>query len=430
MMNKTRSSLKSAFRQKPSNTCPFHRIISMVIAVLLLLSVCSTILIPVVLSKENPKVSEQRSGSDKEDTSTSTSPSLETSTSTASNPRSSSDQSSPTQTTTQTESNQDSSSDSSFQSNPTPSNQLSSTTSSSTEAESSVSNPSSSSPDLISHSTNNYSGNASSENISSTNQESSNLKSTNQSFLNPLSSGSSTDSENDQSQPAKSNSFIFKERETNDSSSENADKQYVSNIGKITKDQHVSVSLEQDEKDHKEQNQKTIIEKIEFKAASTQQNVELSVKNLKEKPIEIKTEMNTSQCSEIYEYLDIKLVSNQTYIGETGIQTMNFTFTINKSWIQSKNIDKKSVVLMRYHNDTWQSLNTNYVNETNKTVRFIADTPGLSIFAVVGDKVVEDSDEIIIESTSFPWWMPASVIFISTVSLGVVLVKKRFVYTP
>ncbi|MBS3802334.1 MAG: hypothetical protein KGY65_06250, partial [Candidatus Thermoplasmatota archaeon] len=59
-----------------------------------------------------------------------------------------------------------------------------------------------------------------------------------------------------------------------------------------------------------------------------------------------------------------------------------------------------------------------------------ADTPGLSVFAVVGNKVVEDSDEIVVESSHMPWWMPASVIFVSTVALGVVLVKKRFVYNP
>ncbi len=225
-----------------------------------------------------------------------------------------------------------------------------------------------------------------------------------------------------------SNNFILEEK--NGSSDNNTVKQFSSSIGNISMDQTITISTpEITVNEISLAKPKTTIEKVEFTAKSSKNNVEFSVKNLKEKPEEVKVDMSLSNVSEVYEYLDIKLTSDEEYIGESGIKSMNFTFTVNKSWVEHNDIDKDTVTMMRYHNDAWQELNTTYLNETDDKMTFKAITPGLSIFAVVGDKVVEDSDEIIVEST-LPWWMPAMVIFASTATLGLVLFKKRFVYNP
>lgn len=456
-MNTLRSNPRIAFFQNQSTLRSFHQHSSMILSVLLVLCLFSSLLLPVVISEGNSISSENSFSnpstdqSNNEDCSPSVIPSEKDSETTSDTFSSSNDQSSSTQTSTQSgitmESDDDSSDSSSSQNNPTIINQQTSTPSTQTETENAVS-PSispTSSPEEIETSTSNPGSSTENQNSISSNNIFQSTGLTNNSdsttsALNGLSQSKGLlnnsypsglcNPEDNQYQSPTSNSFVFHEENVSDSTSENAKKQYVSNIGTITKDQHVKVTLIKEEKDQANQNQKTTIEKVEFTAASTHQNVQLSVKNLREKPVEVKTNMTRSNTSEIYEYLDIKLISNQTYIGETGIQKMNFTFTVNTSWIQTNNIDKHTVVLMRYHNNSWQSLNTSYVNETNGTVRFIADTPGLSIFAVVGDKVVEDSDDIVVESTHFPWWMPVSVIFISTIFLGVVLVKKRFVYKP
>ena len=208
-------------------------------------------------------------------------------------------------------------------------------------------------------------------------------------------------------------------------------KQFSSSIGNISTDQTITIIAPEITVEETSSAQPmTKIEKVEFTAKSSKNNVELSVKNLKEKPVEVIVDMSLSNESKIYEYLDIKLTSDEVYIGESGIKSMNFTFTVNKSWIDNNNIDKYTVTMMRYHNDTWQELNTTYLNETDNKMTFKAITPGLSIFAVVGDKVVEDSDDIIVETINLPWWMPATVIFASSATLGLVLFKKRFVYTP
>ena len=195
-------------------------------------------------------------------------------------------------------------------------------------------------------------------------------------------------------------------------------------IGDIQKDEQISVETPPSEKP------KNCIQKVVFTSAQNQQNVKLQVTNLKDKPVEIINDLNLSEGSMVYQYLDIKLTANQTYIGETGIKNMTFDFAIKRSWIENQSFDKYTVTMMRYHNESWQKLNTTYVNETNETIYYQAQTPGLSIFAVVGNKVVEDSDEVVVDSVSLPWWMPASIILLSTTTLGVVLVKKRFVYHP
>jgi PGF-pre-PGF domain-containing protein len=223
---------------------------------------------------------------------------------------------------------------------------------------------------------------------------------------------------------------IFEEK--NDEPEENTVKKIKSRIGNISKDEIVSVVNKRSSSSTPSSSARraTLIEKVEFRAATAQKNVELSVKNLKEKPEEVKKNITRSNNSTIYEYLDIKLTANDTYIGESGIESMNFTFTITKEWIKNESIDKHTVIMMRYHNDTWQELNTTYVNETDEEIRFKALTPGLSVFAVVGDKVVEDTDEIIVQTINMPWWMPVSVIGASTAALGLVIFKKRFIYTP
>jgi PGF-pre-PGF domain-containing protein len=197
-----------------------------------------------------------------------------------------------------------------------------------------------------------------------------------------------------------------------------------SNIGNVTENDKISVEISEEEKPS------AIIKKVDFSSSRNQQNVKLKVSNLKGEPAEIKNELNISTSANVYKYLNIKLTAGDTYIGETGIRSMNFTFTVNKSWVEHNDIDKDTVTMMRYHNDTWQELNTTYVNETDDEMTFKAITPGLSIFAVVGDKVVEESDEIIIETTNVPWWMPATIIFASTATLGLVIFKKGFIYSP
>ncbi|MBS3802045.1 MAG: PGF-pre-PGF domain-containing protein, partial [Candidatus Thermoplasmatota archaeon] len=208
--------------------------------------------------------------------------------------------------------------------------------------------------------------------------------------------------------------FVFNKNKSEESDGKinltekpNIEKSFESNLGDITENEKISVETPTIEKTE------TCIQKVDFTPSQHQKNVKLQVSNLEGKPEEVQKDLNISNTSKVYKWLDIKLTSNELYIGETGIKNMTFSFSVEKSWIENQSFDKFTIKMMRYHDDEWQELNTSYTNETEDLVYYQADTPGLSVFAVVGNKVVEDSDEIVVESSHMPWWMPASVIFVS-----------------
>jgi PGF-pre-PGF domain-containing protein len=195
-----------------------------------------------------------------------------------------------------------------------------------------------------------------------------------------------------------------------------------SSLGNITKESTFSVEV------NTEENVRSTIKKVDFVSSSDQNNVKLRVSNLVDKPEEVANELNITKDARVYQYLDVKLTADDEYIGETGVSTMRFTFTVERSWINNNSMDESTIRMMRYHNDTWEELNTSYVNETEDVLYYEAYTPGLSVFAVVGESIVEDSDVIVDGSTPFPWWVSFGFIASASMLLGVVLVKKRFIY--
>jgi len=198
---------------------------------------------------------------------------------------------------------------------------------------------------------------------------------------------------------------------------------YVGEIGLISENNKISVrTAAQDQT-------RTIIRQVDFTTAENKTNVTLKVKQILQKPAEVISDFSEeTSISSIYQYLDIKLTANDEYIGESGISSMTFTFEVNMSWIKYNQIDISTILMMRYHNDTWHMLNTTLINETTSYIVFQAETPGLSIFAVVGDQIVEDSDEIVKGSIQLPWWTPVSLFMFSIFALGIFLVKKRYIY--
>jgi len=56
------------------------------------------------------------------------------------------------------------------------------------------------------------------------------------------------------------------------------------------------------------------------------------------------------------------------------------------------NIDKNNVVLMRYHNNAWEQLDTTMLNEDTTHVYYQATATGLSTFAIaVSEPLVKPS---------------------------------------
>jgi PGF-pre-PGF domain-containing protein len=173
----------------------------------------------------------------------------------------------------------------------------------------------------------------------------------------------------------------------------------------------------------------TSIYEIKFETSSNLKNVKLSVSKLENKPEEIKNiTVLENRSIEVYKYLDIKLTSNETYVGETGIESMFFTFDIEKSWITDYNIDKNTIEMLRYHDGEWQHLNTTLISENETCLIFEAETPGLSTFAVVGSEIVEVSASYVEEVPEIPWILNLAIIVTSSAILIFILFKSRYIY--
>ncbi len=167
------------------------------------------------------------------------------------------------------------------------------------------------------------------------------------------------------------------------------------------------------------------VESVKLTPVKNLKEVKVTIIKLKDKPEEI-VDMPIENTS-IYTYLDIKLISDDNYIEEKDIQTLEFKFKVEKAWINSNKIDKSTVKLIRYHDGEWQNLSTILDTENETCIYYIAESPGCSTFAVVGKKVVE-KDEAYGSELTIPWSIIFAFIILLTLILVIIIIKARYIY--
>ena len=194
--------------------------------------------------------------------------------------------------------------------------------------------------------------------------------------------------------------------------------QAIKALGNISKGERTKITPGNSEE--------TSIYSVDFTPSTDLGEVTLSITKLEGKPEEI-IEKPTIINQTIYVYLDIKLISDDGYVGEDKTESMKFEFKVAKTWINENNIDKETVILKRYH-DEWQNLTTTYLSEDDTYVYYEAETPGLSTFAVVGSELIESSASYVEEAPEVPWILNMGIIASSSTMLFVVLFKARYIY--
>ena len=94
--------------------------------------------------------------------------------------------------------------------------------------------------------------------------------------------------------------------------------------------------------------------------------------------------------------LNITAPSNNTYkyiemsksgIASKAIGSISIKFVVEKSWIDSNNINKTSIRLNRYTTQ-WDALDTNLIDEDDTYAYYQSTTPDLSTFAITGENIV------------------------------------------
>ncbi|MEM7825446.1 MAG: NosD domain-containing protein, partial [Candidatus Aenigmatarchaeota archaeon] len=104
-------------------------------------------------------------------------------------------------------------------------------------------------------------------------------------------------------------------------------------------------------------------------------SVQINITKLDAKPEEVPALVN------VYRYIRV----DKKNIHDENITEVKLRFRVRKSWINSNNIRVDSITLYRF-TYTWEKLNTLKIGEDSEDIYFEASSPGLSYFAIAGEK--------------------------------------------
>jgi len=99
---------------------------------------------------------------------------------------------------------------------------------------------------------------------------------------------------------------------------------------------------------------------------------------------------------DVYEYIEI----TPYWVGQNQIGNATVFFTVPADWLESHNATAEDVVLVRYVNGTWESLETEVLGEESGKYNFRATTPGFSTFAIVASPVSVTASAVEINATT------------------------------
>lgn len=125
----------------------------------------------------------------------------------------------------------------------------------------------------------------------------------------------------------------------------------------------------------------TGLTKILFTAAKALTSAQITVAKLDSTPASVSEPVSAEPAVKVYKYIEIS-----HNIAEPEIAAATIQFEIDKSWLDSNNIDPAKVVLNRYSSGKWAKLITSKTAESPAKVSYSAATPGFSVFAISGEQ--------------------------------------------
>ncbi|MBI2549588.1 PGF-pre-PGF domain-containing protein [Candidatus Woesearchaeota archaeon] len=113
---------------------------------------------------------------------------------------------------------------------------------------------------------------------------------------------------------------------------------------------------------------------IDFTIANSATSAEMTVTKLDSAP-KVKRDVQ----GKVYQYIRI----DKANIKEADISNVTIEFKVERKWFDQNSGSVKNIVLQRYFNDLWTSLDTSFTRSDVLYNYFTATSPGLSIFAIV-----------------------------------------------
>ena len=94
-----------------------------------------------------------------------------------------------------------------------------------------------------------------------------------------------------------------------------------------------------------------------------------------------------------YQMMSIDVGSEGTISSDSADNVM-IHFKVSKQWIEENDINLSTIRMTRYHGDQWNDLPTSQEREDGEYFYFYAETPGFSVFNVVGDEISAASKQV------------------------------------
>jgi PGF-pre-PGF domain-containing protein len=126
------------------------------------------------------------------------------------------------------------------------------------------------------------------------------------------------------------------------------------------------------------------VDQVTVRVTETVTNVQITVKD-SSLPTGASLAISSGKGA-IYKYLNIT-----TTVPSSKIANVTIKFKVEKSWITANNINSSTIALERYVNGQWVKLTTTKLSEDSTYIYFEAQSPGLSIFVIIGEKNITPS---------------------------------------
>ena len=135
---------------------------------------------------------------------------------------------------------------------------------------------------------------------------------------------------------------------------------------------------------------------VSFSPKQDKGTVVARVEVLSQKPDDV-----AESSGKFYKVMNINIGRTGT-ISSDNANDITIEFKVSKEWIRENNIDVSTIRLSRYHDDQWNDLPTYQEREEGEYIYFYAETPGFSVFEIVGDEITSTPvvEEMSVDSLS------------------------------
>ncbi|RLI96813.1 MAG: hypothetical protein DRO99_03850, partial [Candidatus Aenigmatarchaeota archaeon] len=122
----------------------------------------------------------------------------------------------------------------------------------------------------------------------------------------------------------------------------------------------------------------------------TETEARIKVERVSDIPENITTPAGTTKVKPVAERNMVYQYLNVTHenLDDDDIEVVTISFSVNQTWIRERMLNKTDIYLARYYGGQWNRLETRFVNQTPLEANYEAESPGLSIFTIVGGSIL------------------------------------------